>query len=535
MVYNVVLPLCIQTLTLEPLCFVGNVPYSFAILGEVGELGEGTPRKGQKPGIWGKHMQSFGGGRDRTSHFREIFQNVRNVLKCTENKHKQQRQKEETMNTKRLLGILLAMLLTVSAMFALVACNSNNNQSEVRLLSIEGSTKYNKQRIAKISAPQSVFASIGIPKYDIENPTEDTTGEGEETGGEDEEPAPLPDTPIEVDPTVVPAYTLIYKSQTTFFLTINLENPNNHYIMDFRLTCPGSDVSIKQGSQFSDINDPNTYIRWDEATDRVGNRMATFELRLNSPEVSPDRITISEMYYSSRADGANKTAVNTDGKETYTIYKIDGPMEMYDRKNNLTEFTFKLNTNGVSIISVTLDETENLTADETGTYHVLHDGKLDITYEYAVGDDQLPARITSSENIELLKIVNTLEEDNIKDPEKISSITNQGGHVVIYMNITGTDADIFTLNLFVSDNIKYTYFYNSCLDAQYFNNPTNCLEILIPDSNFASDDFDIVGFLKNSTMTVSGATFNLYSDIFMKLSYHSIIINNFAIVEVLQP
>lgn len=62
MVYNVVLPLCIQNMTLEPLCFVGNVPYSLAILGEVGELREGTPRKGQKPGIWGKHMQSFGGG-----------------------------------------------------------------------------------------------------------------------------------------------------------------------------------------------------------------------------------------------------------------------------------------------------------------------------------------------------------------------------------------------------------------------------------------------------------------------------------------
>lgn len=94
MVYNVVLPLCIQTLTLEPLCFVGNVPYSLAILGEVGELGEGTPRKGQKPGIWGKHMQSFGGGRDRTSHFHEIFQNVRNVLKRT-GKHKQQHKRRK--------------------------------------------------------------------------------------------------------------------------------------------------------------------------------------------------------------------------------------------------------------------------------------------------------------------------------------------------------------------------------------------------------------------------------------------------------
>lgn len=62
MVYNAVLPLCIQTLTLEPLCFVGNVPYSLAILGEVGELGEGTPRKGQKPGIWANICKVSGVG-----------------------------------------------------------------------------------------------------------------------------------------------------------------------------------------------------------------------------------------------------------------------------------------------------------------------------------------------------------------------------------------------------------------------------------------------------------------------------------------
>ena len=512
MVYNAVLPLCIQTLTLEPLCFVGNVPYSLAILGEVGELGEGTPRKGQKPGIWGKHMQSFGGGRDRTSHFREIFQNVRNVLKCTENKHKQQRQKEETMNTKRLLGILLAMLLTVSAMFALVACNSNNNQSEVRLLSIEGSTKFNKQRIAKISAPQSVFASIGMPKYDIENPTEDTTGEGEETDGEDEEPAPLPDTPIEVDPTVVPAYTLIYKSQTTFFLTINLENPNNHYIMDFRLTCPGSDVSIKQGSQFSDINDPNTYIRWDEATDRVGNRMATFELRLNSPEVSPDRITISEMYYSSRADGANKTAVNTDGKETYTIYKIDGPMEMYDRKNSLTEFTFKLNTNGVSIISVTLDETENLTADETGTYHVLHDGKLDITYEYAVGDDQLPARITSSEQIELLKMISTFTPEKADNLQQ-DSIYFESFVFAIYVNFSGTGSE----QIVISDERVERLEINACL-VGVVREGIFMESYALPWGETINSQRE---WLKSTTLTIAGTDFNLYSDIYMKLPYHA--------------
>lgn len=86
---------------------MGNVPYSLAILGEVGELGEGTPRKGQKPGIWGKHMQSFGGGRDRTSHFLETIQNVRNVLKRTEN--------NITLNKKFHKHIIISVIYIVAA------------------------------------------------------------------------------------------------------------------------------------------------------------------------------------------------------------------------------------------------------------------------------------------------------------------------------------------------------------------------------------------------------------------------------------
>lgn len=423
--------------------------------------------------------------------------------------------------TKKLLSILIATLIAVSALFALVACTQNNDKSEVKLLGITGSTKYNNQRITKISAPQSVYASAGMPKYaplalndEVPVETGETSGNDTVTGEETTDP-PAGDTPIEVDPTVVPAYTLIYKSQTTFFLTINLENPNNHYIMDFRLTCPGSDVSIKQGSQFSDINDPNTYIRWDEATDRVGNRMATFELRLNSPEVSPDRITISEMYYSSRADGANKTAVNTDGKETYTIYKIDGPMEMYDRKNSLTEFTFKLNTNGVSIISVTLDETENLTADETGTYHVLHDGKLDITYEYAVGDDQLPARITSSENIELLKIVNTLRTDD-PDISKVydDNIHFEGPDIYLFASFQGTDTNIIN---YINDdgNIR------ELSEIIFIDMPCFIFSTSIAWEQEVNGHDLKISWLKSTTLTIAGTDFNLYSDIYMKLPYHS--------------
>lgn len=422
MVYNVVLPLCIQTLTLEPLCFVGDVPYSLAILGEVGELGEGTPRKGQKPGIWGKHMQSFGGGRDRTSHFREIFQYVRNVLKRTGNK---QKQKEETMNTKRLLGILLAMLLTVSAMFALAACNTNNDnnnsKSEVKLLGITGNNSI--QTETKATANNSkLFASLSVPIYaDAE-----TEQPGAATGTTEQ-----PDDQLDVYST----YTIIYKTQTTLYFTINLSNPKNYYILDFRLTCAEEDVTVKQGNHYSNINSENTYIRWDEAVDRIGNHTATFELHLPNANITPDNIKISEMYYSDRTDGTNKTSVNMNNKETYTVYKIDEPVVMTDRKNNFEEFSFKLAAiEGAVVKSVKVDGVA-FDADAEGVYHI-PSGELVIEYEYTVTDG-VKYEKKIEEKIELLKFVKMSETE-----ETAVMLNGELSEVIsILGRYEGTDSD----------------------------------------------------------------------------------------------
>ena len=109
------------------------------------------------------------------------------------------------MNTKRLLGILLAMLLTVSAMFALVACNTNNDnnnsKSEVKLLGITGTDSI--QAETKATANNSkLFASLSAPIYaDAE-----TEQPGETTGTTEQ-----PDDQLDVYST----YTIIYKTQTT--------------------------------------------------------------------------------------------------------------------------------------------------------------------------------------------------------------------------------------------------------------------------------------------------------------------------------
>ena len=329
------------------------------------------------------------------------------------------------MNTKRLLGILLAMLLTVSAMFALVACNTNNDNnnsnSEVKLLGITGTDSI--QTETKATANNSkLFASLSAPIYaDAE-----TEQPGETTGTTEQ-----PDDQLDVYST----YTIIYKTQTTLYFTINLSNPKNYYILDFRLTCAEEDVEVKQGNHYSNINNENTYIRWDEAVDRIGNHTATFELHLPDANITPDNIKISEMYYSDRTDGTNKTSVNMNNKETYTVYKIDEPVVMTDRKNNFDEFSFKLAAiEGAVVKSVKVDGVA-FDADAAGVYHI-PGGELVVEYEYEVKDG-IKYEKKIEEKIELLRFVKTseTEETAVMCAGDLSNI------VSILGRYEGTDSD----------------------------------------------------------------------------------------------
>ena len=378
------------------------------------------------------------------------------------------------MNTKRLLGILLAMLLTVSALFALVACNTNNDnnsKSEVKLLGITGTDSI--QTETKATANNSkLFASLSAPIYaDAE-----TEQPGETTGTTEQ-----PDDQLDAYST----YTIIYKTQTTLYFTINLSNPKNYYILDFRLTCAEEDVEVKQGNHYSKINNENTYIRWDEAVDRIGNHTATFELHLPDANITPDNIKISEMYYSDRTDGTNKTSVNMNNKETYTVYKIDEPVVMTDRKNNFEEFSFKLAAiEGAVIKSVKVDEVA-YDADAEGVYHI-PGGELVVEYEYEVKDG-VKYEKKIEEKIELLRFVKMYPESETN--AYLSS--NKNKFVVIEGIFTGTDSNKIMVK---GDLLRDTPF-------------------IIYEDNFNIYFSEVISYDEiNVIITVAGTEFDLLTD-----------------------
>lgn len=262
---------------------------------------------------------------------------------------------------KKILSVIFLTLLSLSVIF-LMSCKKDNNtdkdnkdnptpgvKSEVTLLSLYAS----EPTTASVSALDNDESSdknefIETPNIDIEK-----------------------------------QYIVIYKSENVINLTIKLSNPNNYYIMDFKLSCEQENVLVHQGSHWSNINDSDTYIRWDEGSNRLGNREATFELKLPDEEISPDIIRVDNLYYSDRTDGSNKTAVNTNNKETYTIYKIEKLFEITEKTVNNVEAKIKLNVSDtVSELKLTVDGTE-YNVGEDGYYYV-PGGDLTISGKYTV-------------------------------------------------------------------------------------------------------------------------------------------------------
>lgn len=374
--------------------------------------------------------------------------------------------------TKKLLSILIATLIAVSALFALVACTQNNDKSEVKLLGITGNNSI--QTETKATANNSkLFASPSAPIYaDAE-----TEQPGETTGTTEQ-----PDDQLDVYST----YTIIYKTQTTLYFTINLSNPKNYYILDFRLTCAEEDVEVKQGNHYSNINNENTYIRWDEAVDRIGNHTATFELHLPNANITPDNIRISEMYYSDRTDGTNKTSVNMNNKETYTVYKIDEPVVMTDRKNNFEEFSFKLAAiegaviKGVKVDGVAFD------ADAAGVYHI-PGGELVIEYEYTVTNG-VKYEKKIEEKIELLKFV-----------KRQSSWDAGCGYYFIYDNV------ICVYGLFAGTDVKETIVVLSDNKERIIPVDDDYLRYFVRGDEFEDSPEHII-------IKVAGSEFTVYED-----------------------
>lgn len=198
-------------------------------------------------------------------------------------------------------------------------------------------------------------------------------------------------------------YTVIYKNQNIIKFTINLNNPNDYTIFDFRLTAENESVDYYDKAEDEWIPlSADESIRWQG----INNKKCSYLLRLNNEEMRPSKLKISSMYYSDKNDGSNKNEVNLNNKETYTIYKIESSLEnniikMADIVNSEEELTFKIDKIDGAEVTDVIFEGENLEADENDTYKVTKNGKLQIKYNYNV-TDKIKYKTTYEEDIELI-------------------------------------------------------------------------------------------------------------------------------------
>jgi len=326
--------------------------------------------------------------------------------------------------TIRILALaLIIVMLTVSFAGCFVIKTTDKNyttapattgEAEVSLIGVSADTKLPATK-------NSAFKMVSVPRL-LAAPQAETAETTEVTTVAETTAEPVEDDAYST-------FTVIYKTQTVIYFTINLSNPNNRYIMDFKLSCDEDpNVTVRQGTHESRINDPNTYIRWDEAEDRIGNHQATFVLTLPDTTVSPTSIRISEMYYSDRTDGVNKTTVNMNNRDVYTIYKTDSLVETTARRNSLEYFEFGLNVNEkATVTSVKVDGVEQ-TANGEGKYQI-PSGKLVIEYDF-IPTDGVVYKGSYEEDIEVLRFerTNTINKVNYSD-----------AHFYIFYNIIGTD------------------------------------------------------------------------------------------------
>lgn len=213
--------------------------------------------------------------------------------------------------------------------------------------------------------------------------------------------------------------------------------------MDFKLTCDDEQIYYYDDKmdKWNCIND--IWIRWSGSN----NQESRYRLRLPNPEVSPDKIRVSEMYYSDRTDGTNKTAVNMNNKETYRVYKVeDDLLRTKTVENTLSAYRFEvIKKEGVVITSIRDDENNiDLTAESDGTYRMEKDGRIRIEYEQNLGD--IEYKTVYEKNIELLHIERLYEKMELDgyatftgNDVPLVAIVGNGGSTFITFTLKGTD------------------------------------------------------------------------------------------------
>ena len=150
------------------------------------------------------------------------------------------------------------------------------------------------------------------------------------------------------------------------------------------------------------------------------------------------------MYYSDRTDGTNKTAVNMNNKETYTVYKVEDDLVVTETVSNSCEkYVFKMaKKEGVEIKSFTVagvDYMDRINAE--GLYEMTSNGKIVVEYERKNGN--VTYRGKYEKDVELFSY------------DKIISVNDWDG----FINITGTDLPIIlTKSIIIRDKEQKIYY-----------------------------------------------------------------------------
>lgn len=289
---------------------------------------------------------------------------------------------------KKILSTIIAAIMLLCSISVITGCkntgNSNNNNSKAEVV------------LDKVSAAAYQEPSVKPQKMAALNLSEKPTDNSENESADNSE-SESPDVSADI-----PDYTFIFKSQTTINFDIKLNNPKNYYIMDFKLTCDEEQIEYydEKMEKWTPIND--IWIRWSGSN----NQESRYRLRLPTPEISPDKIKISEMYYSDRTDGTNKTAVNMNNKETYTVYKVEDDLVVTETVSNSCEkYVFKMTKKeGVEIKSFTVagvDYMDRINAE--GLYEMTSNGKIVVEYERRNGN--VTYRGKYERDIELVNVV----------------------------------------------------------------------------------------------------------------------------------
>lgn len=291
---------------------------------------------------------------------------------------------------KKILSTIIAAIMLLCSISVIASCknkgNSNNNNSKAEVV------------LDKVSAAAYKETSVKPQKMAVFNLSEKSTDNSEnESADNSESESEAPDVSADI-----PDYTFIFKSQMTINFDIKLNNPKNYYIMDFKLTCDEEQIEYydKEMEKWTPIND--IWIRWSGSN----NQESRYRLRLPNPEISPDKIKISEMYYSDRTDGTNKIAVNMNNKETYTVYKVEDDLVVTETVSNSCEkYIFKMaKKEGVEIKSFTVAGVDYMDRiNDEGLYEMTSNGKIVVEYEKKNGNVTYKGKV--EKDIELVSVV----------------------------------------------------------------------------------------------------------------------------------